>query len=83
MEIAFCLFCLNSYNEIYESQATVFSILYRLFHSLYIFNQHKDSEMVAYWIEILEKLIIMKLYKFELLFFGGTVLTGNSALVCR
>ena len=48
-----------------------------------IFNQHKDSEMVAYWIEILKKLIIMKLYKFELLFFDGTVLTGNSALVCR
>ena len=39
--------------------------------------------MVAYWIEILEKLMIMKLYKFELLFFNGTVLTGNSTLVCR
>ena len=44
---------------------------------------YQDSEMVAYWIEILEKLIIMKLYKFELLFFDGTVLTRNSALVCR
>ena len=49
-----------------------------------IFNQHKATEMVAYWIEILvEKLIIMKLYRFELLFFYDTVLTGNSALVCR
>ena len=48
------------------------------------FNQHKDSEIVTYWIEILvEKLILMKLYRFELLFFDGTVLTGNSALVCR
>ena len=43
-----------------------------------IFNQHKASEMVTYCIEILvEKLIIMKLYRFELLFFDGTVITGK------
>ena len=34
--------------------------------------------MVTYLIDILvEKLIIMKLYRFELLFFDGTVITGK------
>ena len=36
------------------------------------------SEMVTYWIEILvEKLITMKLYRSELIFFDGTVITGK------
>ena len=39
---------------------------------------YKASEMVTYLIDILvEKLIVMKLYKFELLFFDGTVITGK------
>ena len=54
----------------------MFSIPCHWYHSI---GYNKDSGMVAYWIEILEKLKIMKLYRFELLFFDGIVLTGNSA----
>ena len=48
-----------------------------------LFTDYKASEMVTYLIEILvEKLIIMKLYRSELLFFDSTVRIGKFALVC-
>ena len=53
--------CLMNFKDVFS----------KMLVKLLIYNGHL---LVA---ELIEKLIIMKLYRFELLFFGGTVITGK------